>query len=145
MRTPVPVAVVETSSSARVQPSSGEHSLTAAEQDRLDHQPIFVDKVMLDQLRGQRRAAHDLYRFAIFGAQRTDRADRIVGGQQGRTGPGEVAAIVYQVHRPNSSASVLAMTSTRAGPMVSGSNTASTSRHERSRRRCPRAGRPGLG
>ena len=56
--TPVAAVVTDTSSSGRGPVSSREHPLAAAEQDRLDHQPVLVDELVLDELAGERGAAH---------------------------------------------------------------------------------------
>ena len=63
----------------------GKAPLAAAEQDRLDHQAVLVDEVMLDQLGSERGAAHDLQPLAVPYAQLAHRADHVVGRQQGRS------------------------------------------------------------
>ena len=115
-----------------------------------DRRRAAVDKVVRDQLPGQRRAAPDLQPAAVPCPQLSHRADRVVGRQQHRADQvrsswlsvrdatylgialmrsangsparrGQAAAIACHVRRPNSSASVLAMTSSITEPIASGS------------------------
>jgi hypothetical protein len=60
----------------------GEQPLPAAENDRLDHEPVLVHEVVADQRAGQAEAAHDLQVATALLAQALHGADKVITGNQ---------------------------------------------------------------
>ena len=78
MSTPVFACVTDTSSSGRASPIRREDRLPAAQQDRLEHEPVLVDEIVLYELASQRGTAPDLQAAVTTArSQRADRLDRV--------------------------------------------------------------------
>src|SRR5260370_41440324 len=69
----------------------GEQPLAATEHDRLNHQAVLVDEVVGDELYGKRGAPHDLDTAAVARSKLAHCSDGIVGRQQRRVRPVEIA------------------------------------------------------